>query len=122
MQYSAKYVREMLQDFTASGYTDLAGIEARYDITPKIDVGLHAGMLHSWATHARSHHLGLSVGYRLATNTWVSVGWNAQGFWDADFAGAEYRAKGLYLNIRAKFDQDTFDLNDRGAAAALQAK
>ncbi|MBK0391631.1 DUF11 domain-containing protein [Ramlibacter algicola] len=122
VQYSAKYVREMLQDFTASGYTDLAGIEARYDVTPKIDVGLHAGVLHSWATQTRSYHLGLSVGYRLATNTWVSVGWNAQGFWDADFAGAEYRAKGLYLNIRAKFDQDTFDLNDRGAAAALQAR
>lgn len=117
LQYSAKYVREMLQDFTASGYTDLVGLEARHDLTSKLDLGLHMGMLHTWATRQRSYQAGVSVGYRVATNTWVSVGYNVLGFWDADFTGAEYRAKGVYLNVRTKFDQDTFDLNDRPRSA-----
>ncbi|KQT14071.1 DUF11 domain-containing protein [Ramlibacter sp. Leaf400] len=111
LQYGAKFVREMLGDFSASGYTDLLGVETRHDLTRDVDVGLHAGMLRVAAAHARSYHLGVSVGYRLATNTSVVVGWNAQGFWDADFSGAQYRAKGLYLTLRTKFDQDTFDLN-----------
>jgi len=55
----------------------------------------------------------VSVGYRVMDNTWVSVGYNFAGFMDADFAGAEYRAKGAYVNLRVRFDQDTFDLNDR---------
>lgn len=113
VQYAAKYVRELLHDVRASGYTDLVGLEARYDVAPKLDLGLHAGMLRSLATQSRSYHLGLSVGYRLAANTWVSVGYNQLGFWEPDFAGAQYRAKGAYLSIRTKFDQNTFDLNDR---------
>lgn len=113
VQYGAKYVREMLQDFRASGFTDLAGLEARYDITERWDIGVHGGVLRAHASGTRSGQAGLSIGYRFATNTWVSVGYNALGFRDADFAGAEYRAKGAYVNLRMKFDQDTFDLNDK---------
>lgn len=116
MQYSGKYVREMIGDTAHSGYTDLWGIEARHDLNERWDLGLHAGMLTSWTTHTRSYQLGLSVGYRVADNTWVSVGYNHRGFNDADFTGSEYRAQGFYVNLRMKFDQDTFDLNDRKAS------
>lgn len=114
-QYSAKYVRELLGETSHSGYTDLWGIEARHDVDERWDIGLHAGMLTSWRTGTRSYQLGLSVGHRLADNTWVSVGYNHLGFTDHDFTGAEYRAQGFYVNLRMKFDQDTFDLNDRKA-------
>ena len=113
LQYGAKFVRESLEGHVASGFTDLIGFEARHDLNEKWDIGLHAGMLHSWSTSTRSSQLGLSVGYRMATNTWVTVGYNHLGFDDKDFAGAEYRARGLFVNMRVKFDQDTFDLNDR---------
>ena len=113
LQYGAKFVRESLEGHVASGFTDLIGFEARHDLDEKWDIGLHAGLLHSWSTSTRSSHLGLSVGYRMATNTWVTVGYNHLGFDDKDFAGAEYRARGLFVNMRVKFDQDTFDLNDR---------
>jgi uncharacterized repeat protein (TIGR01451 family) len=113
VQYSAKYVREMLGDTSYSGYTDLFGVEVRHDLGERWDIGLHAGALHSWRTGAFSYHLGASVGFRLADNTWLSVGYNQLGFSDPDFSGAEFRGKGLYVNVRVKFDQDTFDLNDR---------
>lgn len=116
IQYGAKYVRETLGDAPYHGFTDLIGLEVRHDLSEKWDLGLHAGMLHSWNGGGRSYQLGLSVGYRMAPNTWVTVGYNQVGFKDPDFAGADYRAKGLYVNMRMKFDQDTFDLNDRSGA------
>jgi hypothetical protein len=88
-------------------------MEARHDLGDRWDVGLHTAMLTSWRLHARSYQLGVSVGYRVAENAWVSVGYNQLGFADNDFAGAEYRAQGFYVNLRMKFDQDTFGLNDR---------
>jgi hypothetical protein len=112
-QYSAKYVSETLVNTTYSGYTDLLGLEMRHDIAENWDVGLHAGMLRSWKGGSRSYHAGFSAGYRMATNTWVTVGYNQAGFQDPDFSGSEYRGKGFYVNLRVKFDQDTFDLNDR---------
>jgi hypothetical protein len=113
LQYSAKYVREMIGDTSYSGYTDLIGIEARHDIAERWDIGLHASTLHSYRTGTRATQLGVSVGYRLTDNTWMAVGYNQMGFTDADFSGSEYRGKGLYVSLRVKVDQDTFDLNDR---------
>jgi len=112
LQYSAKYVREMLGDTSYSGYTDLWGVEARHDLNERWDLGVHAASLNAWSMGTHSYQLGLSIGYRVMDNTWVSVGYNFAGFKDADFTGSEYRAKGVYVNVRVKFDQDSFDLND----------
>ena len=120
LQYGAKYVRDSIDSTAYKGFTDLVGIEARQDLGERWDIGLHAGMLHGWNTGARDYHLGVSVGFKLTDNAWLSVGYNQLGFVDADFAGAEYRAKGLYLNLRVKFDQDTFNLNDRNKGQLSQ--
>jgi len=50
---------------------------------------------------------GLSVGMTPARNAWISIGYNLEGFTDADFSGAEYTAQGLYLKLRVKLDQDS---------------
>lgn len=113
LQYGVKYVRDSIDNAARKGFTDLVGIEARQDLGERWDIGLHAGMLHSWQGGTRAYQLGASVGFKLADNSWLSVGYNQLGFVDADFSGAEYRARGLYLNLRVKFDQDTFNLNDR---------
>ena len=54
---------------------------------------------------------GISAGYRLMDNTWLTVGYNFMGFTDGDFSGAEYRSRGVYASLRVKFDQDTLQLN-----------
>lgn len=113
LQYGVKYVRDSIDDATYKGFTDLIGIEARQDLGERWDIGLHTGMLHSWQSGTRDYQLGVSLGFKLADNAWLSVGYNQRGFVDADFAGAEYRARGIYLNLRIKFDQNSFNLNDR---------
>ena len=64
--------------------------------------------------------MGVSIGFKVADNAWLSVGYNQRGFMDADFSGAAYRAQGVYLNLRFKFDQNTFNLNDRKSTLPLK--
>ena len=117
VQYGAKFVQENIEGKSYSGFTDLMGVEARQDIGERFDIGLHASMLHSWRTGARSYQYGASVGFKLTDNSWVAVGYNQRGFTDTDFVGADYRVRGFYVAMRIKFDQDTFNLNDRSKAA-----
>ena len=113
LQYGADHVRDSIDGSAYQGFTQLIGLEARQDIGERFDIGLHGGMLHSVKNSARDYQLGVYIGFKLAENSWLSVGYNQRGFVDRDFTGSEYRAEGLYLNLRVKFDQDTFNLNDR---------
>jgi len=53
--------------------------------------------------------LGVELGYLLATNFWVSAGYNVFGYRDADLAGADYTAKGPFVRLRYKFDETLFE-------------
>jgi len=106
-QYGAKYVLETVDYSQYSGYTDLMGIEGRYDFTPKWDVGARGSLLHSWNTGQLQSSAGLSIGYNLVENAWLSVGYNFTGFTDKDFSTANYTAQGPYVRFRFKFDQNS---------------
>lgn len=105
MQYGAKYVFDTIDGRTYDGYTDLTGMEARYDLTRHWDVGAHASVLHSWNAGQLDYRTGCSVGYAMVKNMWVSLGYNFTGFKDEDFSEADYTAAGPYLKLRLKFDQ-----------------
>jgi hypothetical protein len=47
------------------------------------------------------------VGYNVATNTWISLGYNVIGLRDAEFSGENHTARGPYLKLRLKVDQET---------------
>jgi uncharacterized repeat protein (TIGR01451 family) len=107
LQYGAKYVFDTIDDDHYSGFTDLIGLEVRHDLTERWDVGLHGSVLHSWNAGQVDYSTGASVGYAIAKNAWLSVGYNFTGFEDEDFSGADYTAKGPYAKFRVKFDQQT---------------
>lgn len=106
-QYGAKYVFDTIDGERYSGYTDLTGVEARYDLTSAWDVGLQVSMLHSWELGQIDYRTGASVGYTLFKNAWVSLGYNFTGFDDEDFSEADYTAKGPFAKFRLKFDQQS---------------
>ncbi len=81
--------------------------EARYNINSRWDVGIHASWLHSWNSNTFDYAAGISVGYLVKTNTWVSLGYNIKGFEDQDFDAAQYTAEGPYMRFRMKFDQES---------------
>jgi uncharacterized repeat protein (TIGR01451 family) len=107
LHYGCKYVMSKFDDQDRSGYTDLVGVEARHDLSPHFDLGVHAGMLHSWHASNYQYRFGPSVGWSPFDNAWVSLGYNFQGFRDRDFDAARYSHRGPFVRLRFKFDQAT---------------
>ena len=111
LQYGGKYAFDHIDGQGYGGYTDLSGLEIRRNLGSHWDIGLHGSALHSWQARVLDYGLGASVGYQAFENAWLTVGYNLIGFDDKDFGSAGYRAQGLFVALRMKFDQDTFGLN-----------
>lgn len=107
LQYGAKYVLEQYGSDDYDGYTDLIGIEGRYDLTNRWDVGLYGSMLHSWHGDQIDYRAGGSLGYNPMDNVWISLGYNIVGFDDPDFSKGDYTAQGPFVRFRLKVDQNT---------------
>jgi uncharacterized repeat protein (TIGR01451 family) len=113
LQYGAKYVIDAIDGIDYRGYTDLIGSEFRRDLCKDWDVGIFGSVLRSVTAGVRDYSVGASVGYQLMTNVWVALGYNLRGLDDHDFNGGNYSARGFYLTLRMKVDQDTLGLNRR---------
>lgn len=105
LQYGSKFVLDTIDAARYSGYTDLVGIEWRHDLSPRWDIGWRNSILHSWTPGVMDYQYGIAVGMTPVKNAWVSLGYNVEGFFDADFSAGEYTAQGLYLKMRLKVDQ-----------------
>jgi len=107
INYGVKYVIDSFDGDEYNGMTHLLGTEYRHDFTKVIDFGVHAHTLYSGNSNNYLYSTGLSVGFQLARNIWLSLGYNLDGFDDRDFSAAGYTAQGPYLQFRMKFDQDS---------------
>ena len=113
----AKLVTDTIDEAEHDGLTYLLGFELRRSLGPRWDVSGHLDQLHSLESDVRRTSYGIGVGRSFATNLWVRLGYNADGFRDGDFSMADATAQGIHLDLRIKFDQDTLrelQLNDRG--------
>jgi hypothetical protein len=111
LQYGAKYVIDAIDGIDYRGYTDLIGVEFRRDLSKYWDAGVFGSVLRSVSAGVRDYNVGASVGYQVMTNFWLALGYNVRGLDDRDFNGSNYSARGLFLTLRIKVDQDTFGLN-----------
>jgi opacity protein-like surface antigen len=100
-------VQDTIDGDQYSGFTDLVGIESRYDLTEKWDIGVRGSVLHSWNAGQLDYGAGLSAGYNVLQNAWVSVGYNFLGFEDQDFSKGKFTAQGPFVQFRFKFDQQS---------------
>lgn len=107
LQYGAKYVFDTIDQRSYTGYTDLIGVEARYNLTARWDLGVQAGLLNSWNAGQRDYRTGISVGHTLFKNAWLSLGYNITGFQDEDFSAGDFTAQGPFVQFRLKFDQQS---------------
>ncbi|MEQ6341119.1 MAG: OmpA family protein [Gammaproteobacteria bacterium] len=107
IQYGAKHVREKIDERDYSGYTDLTGLEGRYDLNKSWDVGVRASVLHSWNANQYDSSYGASIGHNLMENMWLSAGYNFAGFIDQDFSKNRYTSAGPFVQMRMKFDQQS---------------
>ena len=100
-------VRDTIDGEDYSGFTDLIGLETRYDVTKRWDIGAHGNILHSWNSDQFDYSTGVSLGCNVFKNAWVSVGYNFLGFEDEDFSDGNYTAQGPFLKFRVKIDQQS---------------
>ena len=107
LQYGMKYVVDNFDEDEYSGFTDLYGMEVRHDMSPKWDLGFQGRMYNSYNSDISEYSYGISVGYNMARNVWLSLGYNFSGFSDDDFSASEYTAEGVFIKYRMKFDQDS---------------
>ena len=107
LQYAFKYVKSNFDGLEFSGYTDLIGGDYHRALGPKWDVGAHTSIYHSYESEVMDYGFGLSLGYNLRDNMWFTLGYNAFGFDDNDFAAARYTAQGPYIQFTIKADQHT---------------
>jgi uncharacterized repeat protein (TIGR01451 family) len=107
LQYGAKYVQETIDESDYRGYTDLIGVEGRYDITKKWDAGVRGMRLRSYSINQEKYGTGVSVGFNAGSNIWISLGYNITGFKDRDFSQADFTSQGPFIKLRMKFDQAT---------------
>ena len=105
--YGAKYVKTNFNGLTNSGFTHLLGGETRFDITERIDIGLHGSMLYAGNSDTMSYAYGPSIGVSPVDNVWISLGYNVVGYKEPDFLASEYSQQGAYLKFRFKFDQNS---------------
>lgn len=107
LQYGGKYRTDTIDEEVYRSYVDLTGVESRYDLTEKWDVGVQASVLHSWSANQYDYSAGVSVGHSFATNIWLSLGYNLVGFRDEDFSRDRHTSQGPYIKFRIKFDQQS---------------
>ncbi len=107
LQYAFKYVRANFSSIELTGYSDLFGVDYRRGIRGRFDVGANASVYNSYESSVTDYGIGLDVGYNVATNIWITLGYNFTGFYDADFTEARYTAEGPFLRFSIKADQQT---------------
>lgn len=103
---AAKTVDETVVGVNSKYQAYMVGGRAIYDINERWDVGVLAGMLYSPQGASKQWASGLEGGYLVASNLWISAGYNWMGFKDRDLTGSDYTQRGVYMRLRWKFDED----------------
>jgi uncharacterized repeat protein (TIGR01451 family) len=120
--YAGKLVSDTSNGLSGTSNTHLLSGRTIYDLTSKWDAGLNYSALFSDFFKSCQYGLGGEIGHLVATNLWLSGGYNIFGFKDKDLGAEEYTAQGVYLRIRYKFDEDLFSGNDPKANKTLPMK
>jgi uncharacterized repeat protein (TIGR01451 family) len=111
LHHGVKKVKQSIDDGQYAGVTHFVSIEGRYSLGANWDVGANAFGAYSVNSQVRSQGVGASLGVKLNDSAWVSLGYNRTGLRDGQFSEADHVAKGFYLRLRWRFDQDTLHLN-----------
>jgi hypothetical protein len=108
---AGKWVKEQFTGGVNSDFNaQLIGARAVFDIDKHWSVGGQANILRN--SSSKQYAYGVEVGYVVAPNTYLTVGYNIRGFSDKDLIDSNYTNRGVVLGIRWKFDEELFGKKD----------
>lgn len=105
--WGTRYAFDRFDDQDIKGWSNVFGVDARFDITDKVDIGVSGSVRSSSGWKSYSFAGGPAIGFSPVDNSYISVGYNVVGFRDRDFEDARYTRSGPYLTVRMKFDQES---------------
>lgn len=105
--WGSRYVFDRIGADDISGWSNLVGLDARWDLSQTLDVGLSGTVRESAGGRAVSYSGGPAVGISPFKGGYIQIGYNVLGFHDADYADARYTRQGPFVTLRLKFDQTT---------------
>jgi hypothetical protein len=118
-RYAAKWTTDDSNGLTSRYHAQVVGARATWEFATKWDMGfVSSATFGGPGTTARQYGVGLEFGYNVATNLWVSAGYNFFGYKDDDLAGNDYTVKGPYVRLRYKFDEGVFGQFAKAPATA----
>lgn len=104
---------DSVEGYSAKGTSLLGGFDLRIAVGSHVEVGGRANVRANLAEGTTHFSIGPEVGISPVPDMLLTVGYNVTGFRDADFGEARQTNRGIYANVRLKFDQDLFGLLGR---------
>lgn len=105
--WGSRYVFDRVGADDISGWSNLVGLDARWDVSKTLDIGVSGTVRESAAGKAISYAGGPAVGISPFKGGYIQIGYNLLGFHDNDYADARYTRQGPFVTLRFKFDQTT---------------
>lgn len=105
------------QEYKGSSYLVSGGI--RKYLNKDWDVGIQGLYAASPSVQTVSKGYGVSVGYNLFKNAWLSVGYQKLNAYDKNYSFDDSYVNGFFIKFRIKFDEETFHLNQSDNKGAL---
>ncbi|WOE40636.1 MULTISPECIES: SdrD B-like domain-containing protein [Acinetobacter] len=121
-QYAVKYLDETYDMIQTSGMTQMLNGRFMYDINERWDAGVNSGVMWNDVSDGIRYMAGVEVGYLLASNLWLSGGYNFTGYDDKDLTDGDTTMRGAYFRFRFKFDENLFNRNKASVNKALEPK
>jgi large repetitive protein len=113
VQLSGHYAGKLAFD-ASNGRSDTSSAHlligrAVVDLGKRLDVGLNMSAIFSGdGGGSVQYGVGPEIGFTLADNLRVAVGYNFSGYRDDDLTEEQYTSRGFFVALRLKFDETLF--------------
>jgi len=106
----ARYGNEVLDNLDIDSFTALVGLDGRLGFTSALDIGVRGTLRANLSADLYSYSYGPYVSVVPAEGLALSVGYNVDGFDDADFEAIRQTNRGVWLGLQLAFDESLFGL------------
>ena len=108
MHYAGKYVQENSLGIDSEYHSHLINNRAIYEISRVVDIGLNTSVMLEGKSGELVYGFGPEIGFTIKRNLRIGVGFNFFGFHDRDLSQDVNTDRGVYINMKLKFDETLF--------------
>jgi len=116
-RYAAKYVDETLAGDRSRYFGHILSGRILREITKRWDAGLSLSAGASRGLKRYDWAVGPEIGYNAKNNLRIGLGYNVVGFYDRDLVGDQPTSRGVFINLRLKFDESFFGWGNNSTAS-----